>query len=124
MVLAISQNSQENACARVSFLIKLQGACNFIKKETLARWFPVSFAKFLRTASLQNTSWRLLLKKTFSPKTKQKKHSKTQVREKNLTFLMMIFISFFFISPLHVWWRLPYITKDVVVKDSEDFKTA
>ena len=30
LVLEISQNSQENACARVSYLIKLQ-ACNFIK---------------------------------------------------------------------------------------------
>ena len=31
--LEISQNSQENACARVSFLIKLQvWVCNFIKK--------------------------------------------------------------------------------------------
>ena len=35
--LEISQNSQENTC------------------------FPVNFAKFLRTAFLQNTSWRLLL---------------------------------------------------------------
>ena len=31
----ISQNSQENTCARVSFLMKLQvKANNFIKKET------------------------------------------------------------------------------------------
>ena len=36
--LEISQNSQENTCARVSFLIKLQaGACKFIKKESLAQ---------------------------------------------------------------------------------------
>ena len=35
--LEISQNSQENTCTRVSFLIKLQAyACNFIKKETPA----------------------------------------------------------------------------------------
>ena len=35
--LEISQNSQEDTCAIVSFLIKLQAeACNFIKKETLA----------------------------------------------------------------------------------------
>ena len=34
--LEISQNSQENTCARVSLLIKLQAEpCNFIKKETL-----------------------------------------------------------------------------------------
>ena len=32
----ISQNSQENICARVSFLIKLQDkASNFIKKNSL-----------------------------------------------------------------------------------------
>ena len=30
VLLEISQNSQENTCARVSFLIKLR-ACNFIK---------------------------------------------------------------------------------------------
>ena len=35
--LEISQNSQENTCARVSFLLKLLAeACSFIKKETLA----------------------------------------------------------------------------------------
>ena len=33
-----SQNSKENTCARVSFLIKLQTwACKFVKKETLAQ---------------------------------------------------------------------------------------
>ena len=36
MFLEISQNSQENTCARDSFLKKLQGYCNFIKKEALA----------------------------------------------------------------------------------------
>ena len=36
--LEISENSQENTWARVSFLIKFQaGACKFIKKETLAQ---------------------------------------------------------------------------------------
>ena len=38
-----SQNSQENTCATVSFLIKLQGV-------------SVNFEKFLRTPFLQNTS--------------------------------------------------------------------
>ena len=61
MFLEILQNSQENICARVSFLIKLQ-ACNFIKKQALVQVFPVNFAKFLRTPFLQNTSWRVLLK--------------------------------------------------------------
>ena len=37
-VLGNSQNSQENTCARASFLIKLQASsCNFNKKETLAQ---------------------------------------------------------------------------------------
>ena len=36
MFLEISQNSQENTCARDSFLKKLQDYCNFIKKEALA----------------------------------------------------------------------------------------
>ena len=46
--LEISQNSQENTCAKVSLLIKLQ-ACNLIKKETLTQVFFMNFAKFLRT---------------------------------------------------------------------------
>ena len=55
--LEISQNSQENTCARVYFLIKLQATGN--------RCFPVNFAKFLRTPYLislflQNTFQRLL----------------------------------------------------------------
>ena len=48
--LKISQNSQENTYARVSFLIRLQ-----------ASGLPVNFAKLLRPAFLQNTSGQLLL---------------------------------------------------------------
>ena len=47
--LEISQNSQENTCARVSFLIKL------IKKETLAKVF------FLRTPFFTEHLWWMLL---------------------------------------------------------------
>ena len=44
--LEILQNSQENTCARVTFLIKLQtSACNFIEKETLAQVFSCEFSK-------------------------------------------------------------------------------
>ena len=44
--LEISQSSQENNCARVSFLIKLQGStCNLIKKETLAQVFSSEFCE-------------------------------------------------------------------------------
>ena len=41
--LEISQNLQENTCARVTFLIKLT-------KRLWHRFFPVNFAKFLRTS--------------------------------------------------------------------------
>ena len=42
--LKISPNSQEDTCARVSFLIKFQAeVCNFIKKETLAQVFSLNF---------------------------------------------------------------------------------
>ena len=37
--LKVSQNSQKNTCARVSFLIKLQTLGNFIEKEALAQVF-------------------------------------------------------------------------------------
>ena len=60
--LEISQNSQENICARDSSLIKLQAeSWDFINREALAQvvlatlksdWqscFPKNFAKFLRT---------------------------------------------------------------------------
>ena len=62
--LKISQNSQENTCARrVSFLIKLQSSqvWNFIKKETLTQMFYWEFCEILKALFLQNTSGRLLL---------------------------------------------------------------
>ena len=45
--LEISQNSQENTCAIVSFFNKVAGFWH--------RCFAVNFAKFLRTPFLQNT---------------------------------------------------------------------
>ena len=53
-ILKISQNSQENTCATVSFL----------KKRLWGRRFPVNFEKFLRTHFLQNNSWQMLLTRT------------------------------------------------------------
>ena len=44
--LEVSQNSQENTCARVSFLIKMPAACSFIKKETVTQVFSCEFGKF------------------------------------------------------------------------------
>ena len=62
--LKISQNSQENTCARLSFLIKLQvlglRPAALFKKKLWYRRFPVNLAKFLRTTFLQNTVGRLL----------------------------------------------------------------
>ena len=43
--LEVSQDSQENTCARVSFLIKF-----------FFSFFPVNFVKFLRNLFTQNTS--------------------------------------------------------------------
>ena len=58
MLLQILQNSQENTCARVFFLIKVQA---FIKKRPWHRCFPVNFAKFLRTPFLtEHFRWLLL----------------------------------------------------------------
>ena len=76
LFLEISQNSQENTCARVSFLIKLQ-ACVFsciqseyrkirrpatlLKKRLWHRCFPMNFGKFLRTPFYIEHLWWLLL---------------------------------------------------------------
>ena len=60
--LKISQNSQKNTCARVSFLIKLQAiggvlrtSATLLKKRFWHRCFPVNFAKFSRTPFFQKT---------------------------------------------------------------------
>ena len=58
MLLEISQNSQENTCARASFLIKLQAEpCNFIKKETLAQVFSCEFCEFSKNTSFTEHLW-------------------------------------------------------------------
>ena len=49
--LEISQNSQENTCARVSFLNKVE-ACNFIKKETLAQVLSCEFCQISKNTFL------------------------------------------------------------------------
>ena len=75
--LKISQNSQENTCVRV-FLIKLQQACNFIKKEILtqvfsccnfikkeilAQVFSCEFYEIFKNTFFIEHLWWLLLKK-------------------------------------------------------------
>ena len=48
MFLNISQISQENTCAKASYLRKLPEACNFIKKETLAQVFSCEFCEIFK----------------------------------------------------------------------------
>ena len=49
--LEISQNSQENTCARVSFLIKLQASgLNANKKDTVAQEFSCEFCEISKNA--------------------------------------------------------------------------
>ena len=50
--LEISQNSQENTCARVSFLIKLQALG---KKETLAQVFSCVFCEISKNTFFYGT---------------------------------------------------------------------
>ena len=72
-----SQNSQENICVRVSFLIKLQASDLFfnkvaglkpatlLKKRLWHRCFLMNFEKFLRTPFLKE-HWLLTLKFTIT----------------------------------------------------------
>ena len=61
--IKISQNLQENTCARDSFLIKLQF---LIKKRLWYRCFPANFAKFQRTSFFtKHLQWLLLVCSSF-----------------------------------------------------------
>ena len=56
LFLEFSQISQENTCARVSFLIKMQAyACNFIKKETLAQVFSCEICEISKNIFFHRT---------------------------------------------------------------------
>ena len=57
MFLKISENSQKNTFARVSFLIKLFEACNFIKKVTLAQVFSCEFSEIFKNTFLTEYLW-------------------------------------------------------------------
>ena len=59
--LKISQNLQENASAKISFLIKLQAStCIFIQKETLTHVFSCEFCKiFKSTIFIEHLRWLL-----------------------------------------------------------------
>ena len=52
------QNSQENICVWVSFLIKLQVlACNFIKKEILAQAFSCEICEISKDNFFTEHPW-------------------------------------------------------------------
>ena len=56
--LKISPNSQENTCARVSYLIKLQAStCNFIKNEIRAQVFSCEFFQIFKNTYFTEHLW-------------------------------------------------------------------
>ena len=62
------QNSQENICARVSFLLKLKAeAFKFIKKETLAQVFSCKFCEIFNNRFFYRTPRVAALYTSFSP---------------------------------------------------------
>ena len=79
--LESSQNSQENTCPRVSFLIKLQAVCNFIKKETLTKVFSCKFCEISKntffTVQVWATASNTLYKSSMVQIFKQSDHSGT-----------------------------------------------
>ena len=65
VILKISQNSQKNTCARVSFLTKLQGSglrtATLLKKRIWHTCFSMNFAKILRASFFIEHLWWLPL---------------------------------------------------------------
>ena len=57
MFLEISQNSQENTCARTSFLKLQPQTCNFIQKETLAQVFACEFCEISKNTFFTEHLW-------------------------------------------------------------------
>ena len=53
VLLKTLEDLQENTCARVSFVTKLQVAYKFTEKRLRHKRFPVNFAEFPRTSFLQ-----------------------------------------------------------------------
>ena len=61
MFLEISQNSQENTCARVSFLIKLKALglrpATLFKKRLCHKCFPVNFCEISKNTFFTENLW-------------------------------------------------------------------
>ena len=69
----ISQKSQENTCARVSFLTcvrvffnKVSVQCNFIKKETLEKVFCCEFCEISNNTFFTEHLWAAASRKNYS----------------------------------------------------------
>ena len=89
--LKISWNSQENICARVSFLKKFQAeTCSW---DLWHRCFPVNFVKFLRTSFLKNTSVWLLPTTGLHPRISDYQAQKSKILLKLEIYENYIFLS-------------------------------
>ena len=67
MFLEISQNSQENTCARVFFsIVAGLRLVTLLKKRQHHRCFPMNFTKFLETPFVKDLLWWLLLQVSIS----------------------------------------------------------
>ena len=87
MFFKISQNSQENACARVSFLTKLLASLHFIKKDTLAQVFSCEFCETDKNAFFTEHLWATALEKW-------NENSKFKL---NFKFISKLYQQFYFI---------------------------
>ena len=77
VLLKITQNSQENTCARVSFIMKFQAETwNFIKKEFLAQVFSCKFSK-----RFKNTFFKITPSVAASPKYEHSTKSQLTIME-------------------------------------------
>ena len=64
MFLKISQNSQENTCVRISFLIRLHvESSTFIKQGNPAQVFTFKFCEVFKNSSFIEHLWWLLLER-------------------------------------------------------------
>ena len=128
--LKILQKSQENTCVGVSYLVKLQSTCNFIKKETPTQVLPCEFCKifmnnfFYRTPPIAasviaqqrfvglqevlKTSWRHVLK-TSSARLQRNNFSSSKTSWRCLE-------DFFARRLEDVWLRRIYSSEDVWVR--------
>ena len=79
----ISQNSQENTCTRISFLIKFQvSVCNFIEKGTLAQMFSCKFFEIFKNTFFHRTSPKELFPPSTTPLYLQFSYRDHPLREK------------------------------------------